>query len=168
MYVCGNLQPYCLSWIHPIPNAGLGCRWKTLYHPLTSYWKFLECCWRQRCAIYPEGQIDEPRVSLQREWRPHISESCGEWLEDDVVFFHFVEVIKLYWNSTVLYSEFCRPLNWSLLLLQELLWQSWLPSTKCCWLWKDYEEGLSKHEGTSSGHERQIEISFTRVIFSNV
>lgn len=121
-----------------------------------SYCKFLECCWKQRyCIPWGWNKWTKPEF-VSGEWWSAISENCGEWLEDDV-FFHFVKGIELYWNSTVLYSSvFCCSLKWSLLLLQELLWQSWLPSTKCCWLWKDHEECLSKHEGTSSGHERQI------------
>lgn len=57
----------------------------------------------------------------------------------------------------------CLPL---VCLFQELLWQSLLPPTECGGLWKDHEKCISKHEGTSTWHERQIKISFTGMVCS--
>lgn len=46
-------------------------------------------------------------------------------------------------------------------LSQELLRQSRLQSTERSGLWKDHEECLSQHESASTGHEGQIQISFS-------
>lgn len=72
----------------------------------------------------------------------------------------FMDLLLPSWINLVYTGYFSFQLSFSF-FLQKLLWQSQLPSTQCCRLWQNDEKCLPQHEGTSTGHEREIKISFT-------